>query len=413
MADAASCVQRLAELAGVEAVPTPVVDWPAVEAAIRMPLPEDYKLLVDSLPDGWFRDFVRVIRPSRSPDRKIGFLDTGTLNRLEDMRRWRAEGYGIYPYPIYPEPGGLLPWGTSIRRALFFWLTEPADPRRWPVITASAEWDYWDRFDGTVCEFLVQVAAGQYDASGFADGPIREVTDFPEGYELKGEAVDLSAREPVFRPIAGRSHRPPGGPRSDFWIQRARELQTERAPINEFPALREFLGSGRSALRQVDWADVQARLGHRLPTDYRSFVDTYGPGTFGDVRITAPGADGDMDLFALLNRKWEQVRALTRHEWDTPIYPEPGGIISWGETVGGYTCAWAPTSADPDEWSVVVIAPSQELNSYTFKPGLSFSGMLKEHKEQTDRYPGLDLGIIPPRDVSEGSVTFIPYRSNH
>lgn len=42
--------------------------------------------------------------------------------------------------------------GTQRRR--------PGDPADWPVITASAEWNYWDRFDGTVCEFLVEVAAG-------------------------------------------------------------------------------------------------------------------------------------------------------------------------------------------------------------------------------------------------------------
>lgn len=411
MSHAADCVNRLSDLAGISVGRKAENDWQAIEGAIGLQLPEDYKLLVDLLPDGWFRAFVRVLRPGKSSDGLIEFLDSDTSNRLEDMRQRRADEQGVFPYPIYPEPGGLLPWGSAIRGALFFWLTGPADPGDWPVITASAEWDYWDRFDGMVCEFLVQVAAGRYDASGFADGPITQVTDAAGAYHLAGRAVDLATRMPVFRPIVKRQPaRPTSGPRADFWLRRLLELGADRLPVNEFAALRQLIGPDPSGVRQVDWAEVQAQLGYGLPSDYRAFVDTYGPGTFGDLLIAAPGAGGKADLFALLEGKSAQVRGLARHEWDTPIYPEPGGVISWGETTGGYTCGWAPTSTDPDQWSVVVIAPGAALNSYTFRPGLSFSALLKEHKEHAEQHPGLDLGIIPPRDPSAAQVRFTPYR---
>jgi len=279
------------------------------------------------------------------------------------------------------------------------------------VITASAEWDYWDRFDGTVCEFLVEVAAGRYDASGFVDGPITQVADAAEAYQLVGQAVNLAVRGPVFKPIAERQPaRQPSGPRADFWARRLLELGADRLPVDEFAALRELIGPVPPGVRKVDWAQVQARLGCGLPADYRAFADTYGPGAFGDLLIAAPGAGGEVDMFALLERKSAQVRGLARHEWDIPIYPEPGGVISWGETAGGYTCGWAPAGADPDDWSIVVIAPGTALNSYTFQPGLSFSALLKEHKEHTEQHPGLDLGIIPPRDPSAGKVKFTPYR---
>jgi hypothetical protein len=136
----------------------------------------------------------------------------------------------------------------------------------------------------------------------------------------------------------------------------------DRLPVNELAALRELLGPPPPGV-PVDWAAVHARLGVGLPSDYRAFIDIYGPGIFGDIRIAALGAPGEMDLFALLERKYHQVRGLPRGEWDPPYYPEPGGTICCAETTGGYTCGWAPASADPDRWTVVAIAPSPTLNA--------------------------------------------------
>jgi hypothetical protein len=190
------------------------------------------------LPDGWFRGFVRVLRPGGTGARGAGFLDPDAANRLEDMRRWRAEGHGTFPYPIYSEAGGLLPWGSGVRGGLFFWLTGPGDPDEWPVVAASAEWDHWDRFDGTMCEFLVEVAVGRYEASGFADGPLRQVLDADGVYQVTGQPVELAARAPVFRPVAGRAPGgPPSGQRPDFWVRRLQELGPSRRPADEFPAL--------------------------------------------------------------------------------------------------------------------------------------------------------------------------------
>jgi hypothetical protein len=225
MTHAADCVNHLGGLADISVSRKAEVDWPVLEERIGLRLPEDYKLLVEMLPDGWFRGFVRVLRPRKSADGGMELLHSEAAHRLEDMRQWRAGGYGTFPYPIYPEPAGLLPWGSAIRGALFFWLTGPGDPGDWPVITASAEWDYWDRFDGTVCEFLVAVATGRCDARGFADGPITQVTDAGGAYQIEGQAVDLITREPVFKPIAERQPaQQSSGARPDFWVRRLLDL---------------------------------------------------------------------------------------------------------------------------------------------------------------------------------------------
>ena len=357
MTRASDCVRQLAGLAGVPASPGIVYDWPVIEASIGLRLPEDYKLLAGSLPPGWFRRFARLLYPGPTGP----FLPPDISGQLDVMREWRAEGDAEFPYPIFPEPGGLLPWGEAVEGALLFWLTGPGDPDTWPVIAATAQWDHWERFDGTVCEFLTEVAAGRYDASHFSEGPILQVID------------------------AGESH-------------------ITAQPIK----LAGLIGAPPAGVAPVGWAAVHARLGLTLPSDYRAFADTYGAGTFGDVRIAVPGAGGDLDLFALLERKAAQIRGLPRHEHQAPLYPEPGGTICWGEMADGHTCGWAPAGPDPDQWSVVLIRPTQGLSGFKFNPGITFSTALKEYKLYAEQHPGLALGLLPPRDPKAGPITFTP-----
>jgi len=114
--------------------------------------------------------------PERSADDQMRLLSDSTNDQLENWRHWRAERHGQFPYPIFPEPGGLLPWGDIRGGGVAFWLTERADPDGWPVVVTSHECEYWDRFDGTVCEFPIGIAAGRYDANGFTEGPTMDET---------------------------------------------------------------------------------------------------------------------------------------------------------------------------------------------------------------------------------------------
>jgi hypothetical protein len=374
-------------------------DWSAIEGDLGLRLPADYKLLAESFPEGWFREFVRVWLP----DGRGRWLSEYASGQLKSMREFRAAGGGVFPYPLFPEAGGVLPWGGILSPGAAFWLTGPGDPEDWPVVVATEECEYWDRFDGPVCEFLIEVAAGRYDASGFTEGaPLED--------RQRGERqIDLASR-PVFEPDPSvpSAPLPLPGPPPDFWLRRLQEASWERLPVNELAAVRELIGPPPLGVKSVDWAGVHGRLGFALPADYREFIDIYGPGTFGDIRIAAPGAPGDMDLFALLERKYNQVRELPRGEWDAPWYPEPGGTIACAETTGGHTCGWAPVRADPDQWTVVAIWPSPALNAYSFVSDASFTTVLRRYAAPR---PGREHEILPPHDTSVGPVTFTPYTS--
>lgn len=394
MTDRSDCVRRLAEAAGISPEANRTFDWQAIEADLGLRLPADYKLIAESFPGGWFRQFVEVWLP----DQPTRLLSEFARGELESVREYKATGEGTFPFPLFPDPGGVLPWGYLRSPGLAYWLTGPGDPDDWPLVLATEDGDYWDRFDGPVCEFLIEVVLGRYDASGF-----------PDDYRGHGDhwVDDLPSRTvfeatPPPRPPVPPA--PPARPRpsADFWLNRALQLGY-RAPVNDMAALREIIGPPTAQPSPVDWSGVHARLGFVLPADYQEFIDSYGPGTLGKVRIMAPGQPPDMDLYTLLDERYGQVRELdVGTVKDVPFYPEAGGTVSWGVTADGRTCAWAPVSTDSGEWTTTVIAA--KFRGFKFRPGVSFSTLLRQHAEQDHR------GLLPPSDPPLKRVTFKPYR---
>jgi hypothetical protein len=345
-----------------------VFDWEVIERAAGIELPADYKVFSEYFPAGWFRRFVRLRKPARLPGGEQRFLSGFAAEQMETLRAWRAEGQGEFPYPLFPEPGGLLMWGSLRSRGYAFWLTGPGAPDSWPVVLASAQCDHWERFDGTVADFLAQVAAARYDASGFLEGPFGVVVYESGATESTGQPIILADRLPFESDSVPSPSRGPAVPPPDFWVERVRKLGRRSLVRTEMPAVREILGEPTWRVRAVDWDAVHTRLGFRLPADYREFISAYGPGTFLGIRIAGPGAPGDMDLFALLERKHDQVSRVAR-AGTPPFYPEPGGAVCWGETADGWTAAWAPATADPDEWTITGIAPSKTLRGFSPRPG--------------------------------------------
>ncbi len=153
------------------------------------------------------------------------------MAQLDTLREWRSEGHGRFPYPLFPEPGGLLPWGAVVEGGYAFWLTAPSDdPDQWPVVIASQDCYVWARFGGPVSEFLVEVAEARYDPGGFTEGPISVMFDESGGHKT-GQPIALEDR-PVFEPDVAAS--PPATPAArvppaDFWVIRKLELGPRRA----------------------------------------------------------------------------------------------------------------------------------------------------------------------------------------
>ena len=85
----------------------------------------------------------------------------GTLERYQEAKK---EGETpIVPYPVYPEPDGILPRGTSANGHEMFWLTT-GEPINWGIVfrdRSSIECRKYEQ----VCmsEFLVTMLKGEMD----------------------------------------------------------------------------------------------------------------------------------------------------------------------------------------------------------------------------------------------------------
>ncbi|MEV6587155.1 SMI1/KNR4 family protein [Streptomyces acidicola] len=92
--------------------------------------------------------------------------------------------------------------------------------------------------------------------------------------------------------------------------------------------LRRITGWTQPAQRpDVDWVEVESRLGTALPSDYKRMVETFGEGAF----------DGFLDLN---QEPWADLRE--------------DGLLIWAGTEHEDLYCWKADGDDPDRWPVVV-----------------------------------------------------------
>lgn len=365
-------VGELAARLGVDGTVVNHFDWSAVESSIGLTLPDDYKALVEIFPDGRFQGFIRLIRPGAvgsSPAEYLGYY----AQRLLDMRGWREDEPDRFPYPIFPEPGGLLPWGVSHRAGLLFWLTEGDDPNKWPIVVAHPEFEHWATHDGPVSAFLDDVVSDRFDGDPYdvdlGGGPFFQPT--PEGPDPA-----LSAPTPA-------------------WLTPG---LTDEQPYDATAELTELVPPP-APRRSIDWAAIQELLGLSLPADYRAFMEIYGPGTFCDITILPPE-----ELPGLVERTFRKATGnpMRLPQICVPVFPEPNGMLAWGETADGWTCGWMPLDPEnPDTWGTVMADP--EVLGHQLHTELSMSSLLLKYAATEGA--GYALGRDRPW---QGKPTFMP-----
>src|SRR5262245_20096564 len=89
-----------------------------VESDLGLKLPGDYKNFIHTYGTGQWQEFWYVLNPFSANE--YGNLVTQSQNRRPtkwsalDAERTIRDGQGHrYPHPIYPEPGGILPWAIT------------------------------------------------------------------------------------------------------------------------------------------------------------------------------------------------------------------------------------------------------------------------------------------------------------
>ena len=106
----------LTDLLGALPAPPPPVDWAAVERALAFAVPEDYRELADRYPVFTIDGFLTVFRPG-TPGGDLLRPDA-LLDRLRELR---ADSPADVAFRLWPEDGGLYPWGITTNGEGLYW----------------------------------------------------------------------------------------------------------------------------------------------------------------------------------------------------------------------------------------------------------------------------------------------------
>lgn len=131
-------------------------EWRAFQNKIGLRFPEDYFILVNAYGSGRFlAGEFKVANPFDPDDEDFANLE------LIRLRETKKEAPGEVPYPLFPESGGLYPFGIDGNGNTFLWLTNGVTDK-WAIACFNSE-DYSEVVDHTLIDFLVLLATNELE----------------------------------------------------------------------------------------------------------------------------------------------------------------------------------------------------------------------------------------------------------
>jgi len=135
--------------------------WAPVEAELGIPLPPDYKDLVRVYGSGHYMEFFGVGVPrSPNPNTRLEMKVPRACATFFD----RDE----LPYPLWPDPQGLVPFGSTDNGDFLFWLPRGA-PEKWGVVVWDRGLWTFESFDCDITSFIAGVATGEIIPEAFPE----------------------------------------------------------------------------------------------------------------------------------------------------------------------------------------------------------------------------------------------------
>ena len=132
--------------------------WEPVESRLGLRLPTQYKNLVDLMDTPILGDLV-VLTPD-TENVHVHLIECGERILSAD-RTSRASWPEHYPFPLHPEPGGLLPWATTGNGDTLYWITREEDPDKWPILATEARRPEFEVWFMSTSQFLHHAFSGK------------------------------------------------------------------------------------------------------------------------------------------------------------------------------------------------------------------------------------------------------------
>jgi len=305
----------------IEALPPPAQPlrpfdgpWEPVETRLGTELPADYKEIARLYGRGWFMDFLSIALPGEPEWR-------GSLEGEQGMAQDMINAGMPTPYPVWPEPGGLLNLGLTKANDRVFWRTR-GPPSEWRIVVWDRQAQELEALDCNLAGFLAGLARGEVQPEGF------------HGKRLHWDAT-FTPWAPPLSPSLSDPSRHAG--------RRGIEALATVVPPPATP-FRPFTGP---------WEPLEAYLGTTLPQDYKDFARLYGDGLFMDFLIVYVPSIKDSRLMLEPQVRDAPKMFSPREPQPYPFWPHVGGLIRFGCTDFGDQLYWLPEGA-PDDWKVVM-----------------------------------------------------------
>jgi hypothetical protein len=150
--------------------------WEEIEQRLGKTLPSDYKQIVNLYGTGTFNDLFYIFNPFSNveqfnlmwqaglPGSLTAHEDLGRVypigSNLEELQAFAIDDRDLCPYPVYPEPGGLLPLGGTSNAGHTYWLTE-GNTEEWPLVLLPRGFQLVEQHPVPLVGFLVLWLSGE------------------------------------------------------------------------------------------------------------------------------------------------------------------------------------------------------------------------------------------------------------
>jgi hypothetical protein len=126
--------------------------WSAVEEKLGLQLPTDYKVFIGIYGTGFVGDFIILYNPF-STDKMVNLFHE--MERIIKGERQLRSSSRI-ELPLYPEPGGLLPFARTFGGDNLFWQTQ-GEPDDWTLYLHEVRGPIHEEYAMTMSDFFIKL----------------------------------------------------------------------------------------------------------------------------------------------------------------------------------------------------------------------------------------------------------------
>lgn len=126
--------------------------WSDIEEKHNIFFPDDYKWFISNYGTGLINDFILVFNPF-SENKNINFFDQIEY-LLESYLISKEYDQEAFYWSVYPEKGGLLPFGRTLNGDELYWKTD-GNPNEWKIVICDK--DLCKEYNSGLVELLYKI----------------------------------------------------------------------------------------------------------------------------------------------------------------------------------------------------------------------------------------------------------------